>query len=235
MGYDQGDGFSHEGLWEAVEERHGSKGLVDWSGTRTFLLGLLAPRLAVCGSCRTQKCTKGKKGRVFILVHTYYKAQPISVRCAGKTSFRRYRYFLALDTSAEWSDPVKRFQHRGMIPVLGPRATRRARKHTGGPGFDPRFGPRLFFCPLRLHYSRDPPMRPRSREVPVSSTPQGQKTDEPRTRPVGTRDPNRSFPNKTAATTSARDRLEKYKTLFLNPQSPRSPHLQSRRPPHNPR
>ena len=64
---------------------------------------------------------KGKKGRVFILVHTYYKAQPISVRCAGKTSFRRYRCFLALDTSAEWSDPIKGFQHRGMIPVLGPR------------------------------------------------------------------------------------------------------------------
>ena len=30
--------------------------------------------------------------------------------------------FLALDTSAEWSDPQKGFQHRGMIPVLGPRA-----------------------------------------------------------------------------------------------------------------
>ena len=76
--------------------------------------------------------------------------------------------FLALDTSAEWSDPQKGFQHRGMIPVLGSRGARRARMHTGGPGFDPRFGPRLFFCPLRIHYPRGG-----SRAAPESSTSQG--------------------------------------------------------------
>ena len=104
--------------------------------------------------------------------------------------------FLALDASAEWSDPVKGFQHRGMIPVLGPRAARRARKHTGGPGFDPRFGPRLFFCPLSLHYPKDPPMRPRSRAVPVSSISRGREADEAA---VGTRDPQRSFADETTA------------------------------------
>ena len=176
---------------------------------------------------------KGKKGRVFILVHTYYKAQPISVRCAGKTSFRRYRYFLALDTSAEWSDPIKGFQHRGMIPVLGPRgATPHAHAYRRSRVRSP-VRPTLIFLSLEATLPERPPVRPRSREVPVSSTPQGQKTDEPRTRPVGTRDPKRSFADETTATTSARDRIEKYKTLFLNPQSPRSPHLQSRRPPHN--
>ena len=97
--------------------------------------------------------------------------------------------------------PVKGFQHRGMIPVLGPRAARRARKHTGGPGFDPRFGPRLFFCPLSLHYPKDPPMRPRSRAVPVSSISRGREADEAA---VGTRDPQRSFADKTTEKKRAR-------------------------------
>ena len=63
--------------------------------------------------------------------------------------FRRCRTFLALDTSAEWSNPSKGFQHRGMIPVLGTASLGDAIEFTGGPGFDPRFGPERsnFFCP----------------------------------------------------------------------------------------
>ena len=144
---------------------------------------------------------KGKKGRVFILVHTYYKAQPISVRCAGKTSFRRYRYFLALDTSAEWSDPIKGFQHRGMIPVLGPRgATPHAHAYRRSRVRSP-VRPTLIFLsleatlPKRPPYAtaepRNPPVHPRSSEDPrvrLRWLPWAQGS---------TRDPQRSFTDDT--------------------------------------
>ena len=93
--------------------------------------------------------------------------------------------------------------------------------------------PTLIFLSLEATLPERPPVRPRSREVPVSSTPQGQKTDEPRTRPVGTRDPPTRVCGRNARDYERLETNKKYKTLFLNPQSPRSPRPRNRRPLHN--
>ena len=169
---------------------------------------------------------------VYIL---FLKDNPFLAGAKAEVFFASALTFLALDASAEWSDPVKGFQHRGMIPVLGPRAARRARKHTGGPGFDPRFGPRLFFCPLGVRYPRDPLVRPRSREAPLSTRGSARTLECACGGSSGLKEYTRPPALVCGRKTSARDRIEKYKTLFLSPQSPRSPHLQNHHLPRNPR
>jgi hypothetical protein len=56
-----------------------------------------------------------------------------------------------------------------MIPVLGTASLGDAIEFTGGPGFDPRFGPERsnFFCPAGLHATQDPPYATASREAPL--------------------------------------------------------------------
>ena len=136
--------------------------------------------------------------------------------------------------------PVKRFQHRGMIPVLGPRRRRAPRNASiqEVPGSIPGSAPNapIFFAPggytppktaLCDREPRGPPMHPRSHEHRLMRLRWLQFAQ------GSTRDPRCSFADETAATTSARYHLEKYKTPKFSPQSPQSPHLQSRRPPHN--
>ena len=57
-------------------------------------------------------------------------------------------------------------------------------------------------------------MRPRSREVPVSSTSRGQEADEAAGAPVGTRDPRRSFADENERAGPAR-KIQDPKKLVL--------------------
>ena len=217
----------YDALGEAV---HGSKGWLAGGGTlEAGPLRGVALLLALLGSRARPKNTAflaiiSKTGRFVVC---FMKAQKKEKEVCWAAVVRPPPILFSVGCIGRMVRPVKGFQHRGMIPVLGPRAARRARKHTGGPGFDPRFGPRLFFCPLSLHYPKDPPMRPRSRAVPVSSISRGREADEAA---VGTRDPRRSFADENERTEQPRKIQPPQK---ISPQSPQSPHLQSRRPPHN--
>ena len=82
---------------------------------------------------------------VYILFLQY---KPFLAGVKAEVFFASALTFLALDTSAEWSDPVKGFQHRGMIPVLGPRAPRAAHASIQEvPGSIPGSAHAYFFVP----------------------------------------------------------------------------------------
>ena len=82
---------------------------------------------------------------VYIL---FLKDNPFLAGVKAEVFFASALTFLALDTSAEWSDPVKGFQHRGMIPVLGPRAPRAAHASIQEvPGSIPGSAHAYFFVP----------------------------------------------------------------------------------------
>ena len=127
------------------------------------------PSLAACATKEADFLAILSKNGFSYVCFTYRgSGQTSSPGVQAEMIFRRCRTFLALDTSAEWSNPSKGFQHRGMIPVLGTASLGDAIEFTGGPGFDPRFGPERsnFFCPGGLHATQDPPMRPRAARPP---------------------------------------------------------------------
>ena len=129
------------------------------------------PSLAACATKEADFLAILSKNGFSYVCFTYRgSGQTSSPGVQAEMIFRRCRTFLALDTSAEWSNPSKGFQHRGMIPVLGTASLGDAIEFTGGPGFDPRFGPERsnFFCPGGLHATQDRPMRPRATRPPYA-------------------------------------------------------------------
>ena len=70
-------------------------------------------------------------------------------RRAGRNDFSLLPNIFSVGYIGRMVKPVEGFQHRGMIPVLGTASLGDAIEFTGGPGFDPRFGPERsnFFFP----------------------------------------------------------------------------------------
>ena len=109
-------------------------------GLKAGLLEAVGGKLGPCVAlycCWTTVAAEGDQKRRFFsyslengFLHGFFFAsvyisflelKPFLAGVKAEVFFASALTFLALDTSAEWSDPLKGFQHRGMIPVLGPR------------------------------------------------------------------------------------------------------------------